>query len=180
MIGIGIRPWRLRFVCLIILLLSLILCISVSAPVKQNEQVMSYRIGKRRRITCSVSYFGAFCLSCVIRQFQIKVSNYQNASIPKTEPYCLRHYIDATTHLAPLRKAQQYCSVFNFQLVFRGLFLQFAAPCLRTQTDLVRQQAIRIIKDEKKHRSYCSVSPIWQYNAYSFCFTGAETEIDQI
>ncbi len=36
MIGIGLRPRRSRFVCLIILL-SLILCISVSAPVKLNE-----------------------------------------------------------------------------------------------------------------------------------------------
>jgi hypothetical protein len=45
---------------------------------------------------------------------------------------------DGTMHLAPLDNAQQYCSVFNFQLVFRGLFLQFAAHCLRTRTDLVR------------------------------------------
>ncbi len=37
MIGIGLRPRRSRFVCLIILLSSLILCISVSAPGKQNE-----------------------------------------------------------------------------------------------------------------------------------------------
>jgi hypothetical protein len=37
MIGIGLRPRRSRFVCLIILLLSLILSISVSAPVKKNE-----------------------------------------------------------------------------------------------------------------------------------------------
>ncbi len=60
-------------------------------------------------------------------------------SILKTERYCQRHYIDATMHLAPVGKAQQCCSVFNFQLVFRGLFLQFAAQCLRTQTDSVRQ-----------------------------------------
>jgi hypothetical protein len=46
---------------------------------------------------------------------------------------------DATTHLAPLGNAQQYCSVFNFQLVFRGLFLQLASRCLRPQTDSVRQ-----------------------------------------
>jgi hypothetical protein len=30
----------------------------------------------------------------------------------------LRQYIDATMPLAPLGKAQQYCSVFNFQLGF--------------------------------------------------------------
>jgi hypothetical protein len=42
--------------------------------------------------------------------------------------------MDATMPLAPLGKAQQYCSVFNFQLAFRGLFLQFAAHCLRTPT----------------------------------------------
>ncbi len=50
-----------------------------------------------------------------------------------------RFYIDATMPLAPLGKAQQYCSVFNFQLVFRGLFLQLSALCLRTRTDLLRQ-----------------------------------------
>ncbi len=61
------------------------------------------------------------------------------ASILKTERYSLRHYADATTHLAPLGNAQQYCSVFNFQLVFHGLFLQLPARCLRTQTDSVRQ-----------------------------------------
>ena len=37
MIGIGLRLRRSRFVCLLILLSSSILCISVSAPVKQNE-----------------------------------------------------------------------------------------------------------------------------------------------
>jgi hypothetical protein len=37
MMGIGLRPRRSRFVCLKILLSSLILCISVSAPVKKNE-----------------------------------------------------------------------------------------------------------------------------------------------
>ncbi len=50
-----------------------------------------------------------------------------------------RFYIDATMPLAPLGKAQQYCSVFNFQLVFRGLFLQLSALCLRTRTDSLRQ-----------------------------------------
>ncbi len=41
---LGLR--RSRYVCLLILLSSLILRISVSAPVKQNEQAMSYRIGE--------------------------------------------------------------------------------------------------------------------------------------
>jgi hypothetical protein len=39
---------------------------------------------------------------------------------------------------------------------------------------------MRIIKEKKKHRSYGSVSPIWLVIAYSFFFTGAETEIDKI
>ncbi len=39
---------------------------------------------------------------------------------------------------------------------------------------------MRIIKEEKKHRSYCSVSPNRQGIPYSFCITGAETEIRQI
>ncbi len=41
MIGIGLGLRRSRFVCLLILLSSLILFISVSAPVKQNEKAMS-------------------------------------------------------------------------------------------------------------------------------------------
>jgi hypothetical protein len=36
-VPIWLGPRRSRFVCLLILLSSLILCISVSAPVKQNE-----------------------------------------------------------------------------------------------------------------------------------------------
>jgi hypothetical protein len=51
----------------------------------------------------------------------------------------LCQYIDTTMPLTPLGNAQQYCSVFNFQLVFRGLFFQFAAHCLRTRTDSLRQ-----------------------------------------
>jgi hypothetical protein len=39
---------------------------------------------------------------------------------------------------------------------------------------------MRIIKEEKKHRSYGSILPIRQDIAYSFCFTGAETEIRKI
>ncbi len=74
------------------------------------------------------------------------------ASILKTERYCLRHYTEATMHLAPLGNAQQYCSVFTIQLVFRGLFLQFAAHCLWTQTDSVRQcTSMRIIKEKEKN-----------------------------
>ncbi len=41
MIGIGLGPRRSRFVCLLILMSSLILCIYVSAPVKQNQLAMS-------------------------------------------------------------------------------------------------------------------------------------------
>ncbi len=35
---------------------------------------------------------------------------------------------------------------------------------------------MRNIKEEKKHRSYGSVLPIRYNIAYSFCFTGAETD----
>jgi hypothetical protein len=44
--GIGLRLWRSRFVCLLTLLSSLTLRISVSAPVKQNEKALSYLIGE--------------------------------------------------------------------------------------------------------------------------------------
>ncbi len=92
MIGIGLRPRRSRFVCLIILLSSLILCISVSAPVKQNEKAMSWRIGKTRQITCSVSFFWSTFVSCVIRWFQIKVSSYQNAADPAPQHCPLTYF----------------------------------------------------------------------------------------
>ncbi len=39
---------------------------------------------------------------------------------------------------------------------------------------------MRIIKEEKKHRSYGIVSPIRQDIAYSYCCIGAETEIRKI
>ncbi len=68
---IGLRPGRSRFVCLIILLSSLILCI-----------------------------FWSTFVCCVIRLFQIKVSSCIAASVLKTEHYCPRHYIDATMPLA--------------------------------------------------------------------------------
>ncbi len=74
----------------------------------------------------TVPSFGPLCLS---------TGRWIAASILKTQCYCRRHYIDATMPLIE----QQYCSVFNFQLVFRGLFLQFAEHCLRTQTDSLRQ-----------------------------------------
>ncbi len=76
---------------------------------------------------------------CILTMYVQVCCGWIAASILKTELYCLRHYIDATMHLAPLGNVQQYCSVFNFQLVFRRLFLQFTVHCLRTQTDLVRQ-----------------------------------------
>ncbi len=162
-IPIWLGPWRLRFISLSILLSSSILSISASAPVRQNQQAMSYRIGKTRRITCRV-----FLKLILLINFLALLPTLNIHPILKTERYCLRHYIDATMPLAPLGNAQQYCSAFNFQLVFRGLFLQFAEPCLRTQTDSLRQQAMRIIKEGKKHRYYCSVSPIRQDIAYSF------------
>ncbi len=142
-VPVWLGPRRLRFVSLSILLSSSILSISASAPVKQNEQAISYRIGETRRITCSVF----FQLILLINVLALLPTLNIHPKL-KTERYCLRHYIDATMPLAPLGNAQQYCSVFNFQLVFRGLFLQFAAPCLRTQTDSLCQQAMRIIKVE--------------------------------
>ncbi len=87
-----LRPRRLRFVSLSILPSSLILSISVSAPVMQNDLALSYRIGKTRQ-----------------RGFK-KSAEELRMGIP-----ALRQYIDATIPLAPLGKAQQYCSVFNFQ-----------------------------------------------------------------
>jgi hypothetical protein len=101
-------------------------------------------MGKTQRILAAFLFFEVILL--VIKMLRIWLTSttlpplHMNCCVnTKTERYSLRHYTDATTHLAPLGNAQQYCSVFNFQLVFRGLFLQLAARCLRTQTDSVRQ-----------------------------------------
>ncbi len=85
---------------------------------------MSWQLGKANYVQSF--FFWSTFVCCVLRLFQIKVSGWIAASILKSERYCLRHYMDATMPLAPLGKAQHYCSIFNFQLAFRGLFLQFA------------------------------------------------------
>jgi hypothetical protein len=129
MIGIGLRPRRSRFVCLIILLSSLILCIFRFRPSKAKwiGNVLTNRQNAASYL--QRSYFWSTFVCCVIRLFQIKVSCWIAASVLKTERYCPRHYIDATMPLASLGKAQQYCSVLIFQLVSRGFFLQFATQC---------------------------------------------------
>ncbi len=86
--------------------------------------------GQNAANTCSVSFLEVILL--VTKMLQIRLTSttlpppyiriWIAASILMTEWYSLRHYTDATTHLAPLGNAQQYCSVFNFQLVFRGFF----------------------------------------------------------
>jgi hypothetical protein len=78
--------------------------------------------------------------------------------------------------LAPLGKVQQYCSVFNFQLVFRGLFLQLSSLCLRMRTDSLRQYAMRIIKEEKNLQHFANLVRQCQL----ILLYGAETEIRKI
>jgi hypothetical protein len=51
----------------------------------------------------------------------------------------LRQYIDATMHPAPIGNGVQICSVYNFQILFRGFFFLFAAHRLLTQDDSLRQ-----------------------------------------
>jgi hypothetical protein len=51
----------------------------------------------------------------------------------------LRKYIDAMMHLAPIGNGVQVCSIYNFQILFRGFFFLFAAHRLLTQDDLLRQ-----------------------------------------
>jgi hypothetical protein len=51
----------------------------------------------------------------------------------------LRQYIDATMPVAPIGNGVQICSVYNFQILFRGFFFLFAAPRLMTQDDSVCQ-----------------------------------------
>jgi hypothetical protein len=41
--------------------------------------------------------------------------------------------------VAPIGNGVQICSVYNFQILFRGFFFLFAAHYLRTQTDSLRQ-----------------------------------------
>jgi hypothetical protein len=51
----------------------------------------------------------------------------------------LRQYIDAAMHLAPVGDGVQICSVYNFQILFRGFFLLFTAHRLITQDDSLHQ-----------------------------------------
>jgi hypothetical protein len=140
MIGLGLRPRRSRFVCIIILphvVFDFMYFRFRPSKAKWIGNVLTIRQNEAKYLLRFLFWITFVC--CVIRLFQIKVSGWIAASILKIERYCLRHYMDATMPLAPLGKAQQYCSVFNFPLAFRGLFLQFAAHCLRTPTDSVRQ-----------------------------------------
>ncbi len=74
--------------------------------------------------------------------------NWIAALILKTEPYCLRQYIDVTMHLASLGNRVQICCVNNFQIVRRGFFLLYA-HCHITQNNLVRQWAMRIVNGKE-------------------------------
>ncbi len=73
--------------------------------------------GQNAANTCRVSFFEVILL--VTKMLRIRLTSttlpplhiWIAASILKTERYSLRHYTDATTHLAPLGNAQQYCSV---------------------------------------------------------------------
>jgi hypothetical protein len=72
----------------------------------------------------------------------------------------LRQYIDATMHLCVNRQWGPNLQRLQYPVSISRAFLQFAAHCLRTRTDLLRQQAIRVKKEENKHGSYCIVLPI--------------------
>jgi hypothetical protein len=62
----------------------------------------------------------------------------------------LRRYIDATMPVAQIGNEVQICSIYNFQILFRGFFFLCAAHHLMTQNDSVRQWAKRVIKKKKK------------------------------
>ncbi len=170
---------------------------------------MSYRIGETRRINCSVSYFWINFICCCDKEAEVctvfgpillqttyiagtigtvpsfgplclSTGRWIAASILKTQRYCLRHYIDATMPLALVGNEQQYCSISNFQLVFRGLFFTVCRALPKNADWLIAPIGNAHYKGGKKHRSYCSVLPIRQVIAYWFCFTGAETEIRKI
>jgi hypothetical protein len=51
----------------------------------------------------------------------------------------LRQYIGATMPVAPIGNGVQICSVFNFQILFRGFFFLFAAHRLMMQDYSERQ-----------------------------------------
>jgi hypothetical protein len=51
----------------------------------------------------------------------------------------LHQYIDAMMPVVPIGNGVKICSVYNFQILFRGFFFLFAAHRLMTQDDSVRQ-----------------------------------------
>jgi hypothetical protein len=83
---------------------------------KSIGTVMSWRIGKTRQ-----------------RGFK-KSAEELRMGIP-----ALRQYIDATMPIARIGNGVQICSIYNFQILFRGFFFLFAAHRLMTQDDSVRQ-----------------------------------------
>jgi hypothetical protein len=75
------------------------------------------------------------------------LTNRQNAAELKksAEESRMRQYIDATTHLASIGNGVQICSVYNFKILFRGLF--FSSPriayCCRMIRCVNRQCALQ-------------------------------------
>jgi hypothetical protein len=61
----------------------------------------------------------------------------------------LRQYINATMDLVPVGNGVQICSVYNFQILFRGFLFLFAPHHLLTQDDSLRQWALRFTKEKK-------------------------------
>jgi hypothetical protein len=81
----------------------LILIISVSAPVKQNQWQFPDEKAKRGELLSQ------------------KSAEELRMGIP-----ALRQYIDATMHLAPICNGVQICSIYNFQILFCGFFFLLA------------------------------------------------------
>jgi hypothetical protein len=82
-------------------------------------------------------------------------------------------------HTAPLGDAVQFCSVFNFQIVFRGLFS--VNPALPKNAAWFGASIGNAhYKGEKYHGPKCRALLIHGDIAYWFCFPGAETEMDKI
>jgi hypothetical protein len=86
----------------------------------------------------------------------------------------LRQYIDATMSVAPIGNGVQICSVYNFQILFRGFF---SSVCRALPNDAGWFSAS--IGEEKKNIDLMAAFRLFG-RPLPFCFTGAETEIDKI
>jgi hypothetical protein len=74
--------------------------------------------------------------------------------------------------LAPIGNGVQICSVYNFQILFRGFFFLVAAHRLMTQDESVRQKAVPVTIEKKNMRLAAAFCLFMGTSPINFGFLG--------